>query len=294
MGSALAEYLIKRFRAKVILIGRTSIPERATWNDAQGIQAKRIKNYLAIEQSGGEFIYYAVDVSDLGKLRACVEQAEAHWGQRVQGVFHLAGSGNLEQHRKVMDEHWITQEKVETFEWMFGSKVYGTWALCKMFEHHPDTFFVSFSSVNSMFGGATFSAYCAANSFLDCFTVARHYHSHPKTYCFNWTMWSDLGMSENSPAYDRDLARSMGYHVISKEQGINSMLAGLCRRQPQVVIGLDGTSPHLRQYLAVAAYPLSQAANRRPVPDAGLPAGERMCAEDWPCPGRSRRHPAAR
>src|SRR5205807_6810444 len=72
LGSALAEYLIKRFRAKVILIGRTSIPERATWNDAQGIQAKRIKNYLAIEQSGGEFIYYAVDVSDLGKLRACV------------------------------------------------------------------------------------------------------------------------------------------------------------------------------------------------------------------------------
>lgn len=260
LGTELAKYLIRRYKTKLILIGRTSMPEKPALNIVGRVPGKRLKNYLALKQCGGEFLYRPVDISDIGKLRACVEQAEMHWGQRLQGVFHLAGSGNLEQHWKLMDEHWITGEKVETFEWMFRPKVYGTWALFKMMEDRPGTLFVSFSSVNSMFGGATFSAYSAANSFLDCYTVAKHYQSQQQTYCFNWTMWDDLGMSESGPGYGRDMARSMGYSIISKEQGFNSMLAGLCRKQPQLVIGLDGFNPHLRQYLSADVYPLSQLA----------------------------------
>jgi len=65
-------------------------------------------------------------------------------------------------------------------------------------------------------------------------------------------------MSKGSPEYARELGRNMGYQRIEKEQGINSMLAGLCRRQPQLVVGLDGVSSHLRPYLATAVTSLSQ------------------------------------
>jgi acyl carrier protein len=71
-------------------------------------------------------------------------------------------------------------------------------------------------------------------------------------------MWQDLGMSEASPEYLREHARKMGYHIIEKVQGINSMLAGLCRHHPQLVVGLDSSSSQLYGHMSAGIYPLAQ------------------------------------
>jgi acyl-CoA synthetase (AMP-forming)/AMP-acid ligase II/NAD(P)-dependent dehydrogenase (short-subunit alcohol dehydrogenase family)/acyl carrier protein len=248
LGTELARYLATRHNARLILVGRTTLPDRSKWNETSGVVAKRITNYLAIEQAGADFMYRPVDISNIDDLQQCIQEAEARWGQKLDGVFHLAGDLDLKRHWDSMDEHLIIRETINNFESIFRSKLYGTWALFKLIEDHPQALFVSFSSVNAIFGGATFSAYSAANSGLDSFTLAHRSCSHSNAYCFNWAMWDEVGMSAGNPGYGRDSTRSMGFQIMPTQQGFNSMLAGLSRSQPQLVIGLDDNSPKLRPY----------------------------------------------
>ena len=201
-------------------------------------------------------MYRSVDICDLDRLRQVVSEAEEHWKQPLTGIFHLAGEGNLERHWKVMDRHWVKVESIGTFEGMFAPKVYGTWTLFELIKNRPEVLFVAFSSVLSLFGGATSSAYSAAGSFLDCYCEARRNTSHPRTYCFNWTAWDDVGMSEAGPASVAEAFRNMGYSAMSPSQALDSMIAGLLRKQHQLAIGLDLASPHVQRHTAQRPAPL--------------------------------------
>jgi len=260
IGTYLAQFLVENYEAKLILIGRTAMPPRDEWPIHLGQEtrlSRRIRSYLTIEAIGGEFVYEAVDVCDLPALQKVLAEAESRWDESLSGIFHLAGEGNLEYHWQVVDEHWVTVETPQIFDIMFRPKVYGTWALYQLIKDCPGVLFVSFSSVNGWFGGATFSAYSAANSFLDCYSLRQRYSSHPKSHCFAWTMWDNVGMSRGSPEYASETARSMGYYIISKEQGFNSLMAGLCCDQPQVIVGLDRRNQHIREHTATG-FGLSQ------------------------------------
>ncbi len=250
IGTYLCQFLIKEYRAKLIIVGRTELPSKTEWSnhlDQETRVGKRIKSYQAIEATGNEFIYEAVDICDLASLQKVVARASSKWNQPLSGIIHLAGEGNLEYHWKAIDQHWVAVETPQSFDSILRPKVHGTWTLYQLIKHNPQAVFISFSSVNGVLGGATFSAYSAANSFLDCCSLYQRYHSQPQTYCFNWSMWDDLGMSQGNPVYARDAARDMGYHIISKEQGLTSLLAGLYRNQAQLIVGLDGSNRNIRR-----------------------------------------------
>ncbi|MBW4630462.1 MAG: amino acid adenylation domain-containing protein [Iphinoe sp. HA4291-MV1] len=257
IGTYLCQFLIKEYGAKLITVGRTELPDRTEWSkhlEGETRLAKRIKNYLSIEAAGGEFIYKAVDICDLDGLLDVVAHAESIWNEPLSGIIHLAGEENLEYHWKVIDEHWVTVETPQTFDSMLRPKVHGTWTLYQLIKNNPQAVFISFSSVNSVFGGATFSAYSAANSFLDCCSLYQRYHLHSQTYCFNWAQWDDLGMSQGNPEYARDAARGMGYYIISKEQGLSSLLAALYRNQAHLIVGLDDSNRNIQRYTDSKSY----------------------------------------
>ena len=100
-----------------------------------------------------------------------------------------------------------------------------------------------------------FSAYSAANSFLDACTLDQRYRAGRRAYCFNWTMWDDLGMSRGAPAFAREATRAAGFHILSPERGFHSLLAGLERGGAQLVVGLDGDDHHLRPRILADSYP---------------------------------------
>jgi len=245
IGTCLAEFLIKEYQVKLIIIGRTVLPDRVEWPLHLGQQttvAKRIENYSKIEATGGEFVYDAIDVCDLAGLRRVVASAESKWNQRLSGVIHLAGEGSLENYWKKINQRLVATEDPELFELMFQAKVYGTWMLWQLIQNDPTATFLAFSSVNSVFGGAFFSAYSAANSFLDACCYRKRHSSHPRTYCFNWSSWDELGMSEQNPASAKQATKIAGYRSISKEQGLQSLMVGLSRDQAQLIVGLDGAN----------------------------------------------------
>ncbi len=174
IGTHLVTFLMTAFAAKLIVIGRTTLPDREQWpgylSDNTHLST-RLKHYLALEATGGEFVYEAADVCDLDTLRRIAAEAESRWHAPLAGIIHLAGEENLARHWAEMEQRGVAVETPQTFENIFRTKVYGTWTLYQLLKEQPQASFISFSSVHSLFGAATFGAYAAANSFLDTFTV---------------------------------------------------------------------------------------------------------------------------
>jgi acyl carrier protein len=134
---------------------------------------------------------------------------------------------------------------------MFQSKVYGTLALHQLLEDNPDSLFVAFSSTTVFFGAATFSAYAAANSFMDGFCHYRRNSGYTNTYCFNWSSWDNVGMSENNPSHMVQAMQVNGYEMISLKQGLDSLLIALQNHQKHLLVGLDILNRNIRKYLNV-------------------------------------------
>src|SRR6185503_18081760 len=93
IGTCLSEFLLREYGARLVLVGRTALPERSQWGQlADGtVLARRVGNYLKLEATRGELMYQAADVCDLPSLQRAVAAAESRWGGRISGIFHLAG-----------------------------------------------------------------------------------------------------------------------------------------------------------------------------------------------------------
>lgn len=255
IGTYLITYLLQHYHARVVAIGKTPLSHLAhsEASEQDEVLKLRMKHYQALKAVDGDFIYEAVDVGDLEAVQRVVSSAEKRWNRPLDGILHLAGEGNLASHWQAADSHRIAGETIERFENMFQAKLYGTWVLSQLLKTRPQTIFLTFSSINGLFGGASFSAYSAANSFLDSYTCYLRQQVHRLTYCIHWSIWHNIGMSQDNPAYATDAARSLGYFSISKEQGLASLLAVLAGEPDSIIIGLDGSNAHILRYLRTRA-----------------------------------------
>jgi acyl-CoA synthetase (AMP-forming)/AMP-acid ligase II/NAD(P)-dependent dehydrogenase (short-subunit alcohol dehydrogenase family)/acyl carrier protein len=242
IGVEIAQYLLKNYDAKLLLLGRTPLPDKETWasHSMSGDDkiAQQIAAYQALEQLGGKVRYEAVDICNLEKLQSCVKQATTDWQCELEGVIHLAGNA---------PERMLVDETHNSLTEVLRPKVLGTWTLHQLLQDKPNSVFIGFSSLASFFGGAMVGSYSAANTFLDYFShEQRHIHSL-RSYCFAWAMWDGVGMSRHSLA--RDLLQTKGYQAVSVYQGLSSMLIGLHYDREQLLIGIDGGNRNIQRYL---------------------------------------------
>ncbi|WP_414582892.1 SDR family NAD(P)-dependent oxidoreductase [Scytonema sp. PCC 10023] len=241
IGVEIAKYLLTHYQVRLLLVGRTSLPQRNTWEahlqKTDDTISQSIKTLLTLEQLEGEILYQAVDVCDFVQLQQVVEQAKSHWQCELDGVIHLAG---------IFHARLLVEETQDEFAAMLRPKLLGTWALHQLVKEQANSIFISFSSVNGFFGDATVGAYAAANSFLDCFSYYQRYQNSLRSYCFGWSAWNEVGMSRNNK--DKELFRARGYHTMTIEQGLYSLLAGLYHDQAHLLVGLDGSNQHIQEY----------------------------------------------
>lgn len=239
IGTEIAKYLLQHFHARLLLVGRTPLPPRTTWDNLQPGEThiERVENYLSLEQLDGEVIYEAVDICNLNQLQQVVDQACHSWQCELNGVIHLAG---------ISTRQLLLDETPDSFAATLRPKVFGTWTLHQLIKNQQNSVFISFSSVNGFFGGLSAGAYGAANRFLDAFSHYQRYHSL-RSYCFAWSMWDETGMSRNYQM--KELTRAKGYSTILLEQGLNSFLAGLYRQPGYMLIGLDGSKQFLMSWM---------------------------------------------
>ncbi|MBW4593278.1 MAG: SDR family NAD(P)-dependent oxidoreductase [Brasilonema angustatum HA4187-MV1] len=267
VGVEIAKYLLKQYSARLLLVGRTPLPERSTWEthlQQENAVSERIRAYLSLEQLQGEVIYEAVDVCDLTQLQQVVEQHCASWQCELNGVIHLAG---------IPTRRLLLEETPDSFAATLRPKVFGTWTLHQLIKNQPESVFISFSSVNSFFGGFSAGAYAAANRFVDAFSHYQRHQSSLHSYCFAWSMWDEVGMSRNYQMKDLTLAR--GYHAMTSEQGLQSLLTLLHHNQTQLLVGLDASKRPIRRYIKTESYRIQKlsahfTASISPVPVAKL------------------------
>lgn len=263
IGAYLAQALVRDHDARLVLVGTTPLPARSEWSAILargGRLAERIRRYLDIESLGGQFVYESADVAEPARLEEIVTAAEARWGDRLSGVFHLAVGGDMASHWQNMERHSVLNETPDSFERMFRAKVYGTWALYQVARARPGAFIAPFGSVIGVFGAAQFASYAAAHTFMRNYTLRERYRGTVPGFNFSWAVWEETGLSQSDPEFARDFYRATGYCTIPREQGYDSLMAGLCHDLPDLIVGLDGTRPNVASHVRSRPLPLQEVA----------------------------------
>jgi NAD(P)-dependent dehydrogenase (short-subunit alcohol dehydrogenase family)/acyl carrier protein len=191
LGLEIAKVLFEKWQAKLVLLGRTPLPERSQWRqlqDARGDSDPVVRRILAIEMleaRGAEIMVIESDVADLMQMKSAVAQARARFGL-IHGVVHAAGIAGADL---------IGMASRETLQEVLAPKVMGTLVIDEIFSDQPLDILVLFSSVASLTGGFGQVAYAAANSVLDAFAERGQSPGARRTISINWDAWRDIGMA---------------------------------------------------------------------------------------------------
>ncbi|AGY58066.1 SDR family NAD(P)-dependent oxidoreductase [Gloeobacter kilaueensis] len=224
IGLEVAKHLLTRYQARLLLVGRAEA------------KADRLRT---LENLGGAVLYRQADVCDLQAMEAAVEGAGSHWqGAALDGIFHLAGAYN---------EQLLVEQSVVSLQEVLRPKLTGSWVLHQLLRKRPEALFVGFASVVGYFGAATLGAYAAANSAQEAFAAYQRANGYGQSYCTSWSIWDDIGMSQNNP--HRQTLQARGFQAIPAHQGVHSLLAALSSGESHLLIGLDDSRAAIRLHL---------------------------------------------
>jgi acyl transferase domain-containing protein len=195
LGLALADRLAREIRPKLVLVGRTPLPDRETWeqwlatHSASDKTSRRILRIRALEEAGAEVRVVVADVTHLDAMRLELRSVRDEWGP-VHGIFHTAG---------VVKDELIQLKRDIEIEEVFAPKVHGTIVLDALLEELGTELFVLYSSSSAIASPAGQIDYVAANAFLDAYATRRA-GDPVRTLSVNWGIWNDVGMAADSHA----------------------------------------------------------------------------------------------
>jgi amino acid adenylation domain-containing protein len=226
LGLELAEHLASEAQARLVLVGRSALPPRESWESWLALHAvdaaaaaraesaesaesgdgaesaesgdsagpgeadairRKLERLLAIEALGGEVLALSADVADPAAMREVLAAAERRFGA-VHGVIHAAGvpGGGLLRTR--------TREAAER---VLAPKLRGALILAELFSvpgRAELDLFVLCSTVTVLLPQVGQADYVAANAFLDAFAVARA-RSGAAATAIGWDAWRETGMA---------------------------------------------------------------------------------------------------
>ncbi|MEV6550600.1 amino acid adenylation domain-containing protein [Streptomyces sp. NPDC051597] len=248
----LAEHLLKTPGTRLLLVGRTQLPDEDAWDKhlaEGGPLARRIQTYRSLRELG-EVRYASADITDPDALRAVVDEAAAAWSVPLGQIVHLAGR---------FEQRAVTDLSLDEWRAALAAKVTGGWALHRLAQERPVRSFVSFSSVNGFFGGSMSSSYAAANAFLDAL-AAHQRGAGLDAQSLAWSMWDELGMSEGYGL--KSLTEARGYRVLDASAALRSFDLARTLDEPHLLIGTDRSLPWVRGHVRAAPRPVHRLAGR--------------------------------
>src|SRR5262249_55143297 len=124
----------------------------------------------------------------------------------------------------------------------FTPKVYGTYALAQALQDHSLDFCLVFSSLSAVLGGLGFSAYAAANLFLDAFVASQRDSSTP-WISVNWDTWLLSEQSQNS------VGGSISAFSMNAEEGCQAVLRVLSSQLSHLIHSTGDLHARLRQWV---------------------------------------------
>ncbi len=232
IGLEIARFLAQKVKAKLILSGRSALPEgkeRKKWLDSHEKDNKdsiKIRKVDELEKLGAEVLVMAADVTDDKQVQELLSRAKKRFGT-INGVIHSAGipgGGSIQLK---------TREKLAA---AVDAKLKGTVILDSLLRDYSLDFFILCSSGNSfapIFGQVD---YCAANAFLDAFA---NYNTNLRgrfTQSVNWDRWRNTGMAV---AVEKKHKQNTGSEMtggITAREGIAAFEITLQNPYPQIIV----------------------------------------------------------
>jgi polyketide synthase PksJ len=244
IGLAIAGALAEDVRARLVLVGRSALAPREEWTSIvanggtdEGL-GRRIARLMELEAKGAEVLYAAADVADRQQMAAVVADAEARFGA-IHGVVHgagIVGPGSVvalkDTNRAQVEEH-------------FRAKAHGAMVLDEVLGERTVDFVLLLSSLSSVLGGLGYTAYSAANQFLDAFAQAQHRRGRTAWISVNWDSWRFRGETPGGPwgASLTDLSMTAAEGV----EAFRRIVAA--RRRPQVMVSTGDLDGRLDQWV---------------------------------------------
>ncbi len=193
LGLSLARWLVENGARRLALLGRTTLPPRAQWDQAAANRrlAVRITAIRQLEAAGATVALLPADVADLSSLQAAFDRLAALQAEGLlpplRGIFHLAGVAQPLPLLEITPEAWQATLR---------SKTAGTLNLHALAEKAAVDldYFVLFSSMAAVLGSKDLAHYAAANAFMDSFAHYRRQLGLP-ALSINWGAWADAGMT---------------------------------------------------------------------------------------------------
>ena len=170
----LAERLAKDWKARIVLIGRRSLPETLS----EDMQAWRAW--------GAEVKYIQADITHQAEVNAALAGAREAFGP-INGIFHCAG---------VLADALFFRKDTKDILRVLEPKVMGATYLDAASKHDNLDFFVMFSSLSASFTNLGQCDYAFANAFLEHFAEWRASRTDRsgKTLAIGWPFWAEGGM----------------------------------------------------------------------------------------------------
>lgn len=171
VGHALAQDFAKNCNIKIVIVGRTQLPEKKEWDswisshDDQDPISLKIKKLQVLEESNGEVLYFSADVADVEAIQKVIAGAKERFGA-INGIIHAAGGTKGESIGFIRN---LDRSKCHH---QFKAKINGLIVLDRLFKDESLDFLILTSSMTSFLGGWEYAAYTAANFFMDRFVIS--------------------------------------------------------------------------------------------------------------------------
>jgi acyl transferase domain-containing protein len=255
IASAIARHLTEKYRARLVLVGRSPAPACA-----------------------GDVVHVQADAADADAMRAAVQLAEQRFGA-LHGVIHGAGIVGDAGYREIKDSD------AEACEPHFRAKAHGVQALAQALEGRAPDFCLLMSSLTSVLGGIGQAAYAASNLYLDAFARARNRASATRWLSVNWDVWR----LDETGGMPQGLGATLKEFGMSAAEAI-SMLETVLASDPAdpLVVSTGELGARIDQWVKLeslqAAPPAAQAARRPALStafDAPRDDTERQVARVW-------------
>ncbi|MBC1235672.1 type I polyketide synthase [Nostoc sp. 2RC] len=246
IGLVLAEYLARTLQAKLLLVGRSTLPNKNEWfkwlsthDETDSISCK-IRKVQELEKLGAEVLTIAADVSSIEQMQSAIAQAQQQFGQ-LNGVIHAAG---------IPGGGAIQRKTPEEAQKILAPKVKGTIVIDKILQNIELDFFILVSSNSSIVAEFGQVDYCAANAFLDAYAHCNAAKQNRLITSINWDTWQEVGMAVNTQLPERlqELRRKNLQQGILPHEGVDVFQRILDNTMPQVVISTSNLLEVFKHY----------------------------------------------
>jgi len=254
----LSEGLFDHAQARLVLLGRTALPEPDQWaarsEDAALSSERRtlLKRLARLHEQRPDVFVVNADMNDAAQVEAAVDAAIERFGH-IDLVIHGAARIDPAAFGSVADTG------PEVVEAQFSPKLRGLLSLIKAFRGREPSRWVLHSSISTVLGGLGLAAYSAANAMLDAIALA----GGDRWLSIDWDLWDNAGEAqavsmplaiyppEGQDAFHRLLGAPVGSRVLVVASDLVGRLKAWVRHEETSTKGV-AIDRHPRPNLATA------------------------------------------